>query len=150
MEDEIADLVDEFERSQGLRGSPSINEPDATEKEPKRELSAEQTKALLSELSHQQREELCHVLKAQQDGEKDIRLSPDLARILQRFQRRAGLGPNGHLHSGEETWPMYLGIVLFIVIAVVFIYIYIQEQAANEEEERFHEEDAFWLYREFG
>eukprot|EP00439_Symbiodinium_sp_Y106_P025068 s1965_g3.t1 len=150
MEDEIASLVDEFERTQG--GS-RYNEPDTSaceNSEPKRELSAEQTKALLSELSHQQREELCQVLKAQQDGEKDIRLSPELARILQRFQRRAGLGPHGPLHSGEETWPMYLGIVLFIVIAIVFAYIYIQEQAANEEEERFHEEDAYWLFREFG
>ncbi|CAK9031698.1 unnamed protein product [Durusdinium trenchii] len=121
-----------------------------SEKEDKKQLTEEQTKALLQELNHQQREELCHVLKAQQDGQKDIRLSPELARILQRFQRRAGLGPGGPLHTGEETWPMYLGIVLFIIITIVFIYIYIQEQRASEEEERFHDEDAFWLYREFG
>lgn len=127
MDDEVARLVEEFEKSQGRdlgmgRGEKEI---------PKKQLTEEQTKALLSELNHKQREELCQVLKAQQDGEKDIRLSPELARILQRFQRRAGLGPGGPMNSGEETWPMYLGIVLFIVIAVVFVYIYFQAANVN-------------------
>ncbi|CAL1150255.1 unnamed protein product [Cladocopium goreaui] len=146
MDDEVARLVEEFEKSQGR----DLGMGRAEKEIPKKQLTEEQTKALLSELNHKQREELCQVLKAQQDGEKDIRLSPELARILQRFQRRAGLGPGGPMNSGEETWPMYLGIVLFIVIAVVFVYIYFQEQRASEEEERFHEEDAFWLFREFG
>ncbi|CAE8594713.1 unnamed protein product [Polarella glacialis] len=116
---------------------------------PRKQLSDAQSKALLEELNGKQREELCSVLRAQSQGEKDLRMTPELARILQRFQRRAGLGADGHGRDGEETWPMYLGIVLFFVISVVFIYIYIQEQGALEQEEIENDEDPWWLLREF-
>eukprot|EP00930_Biecheleria_cincta_P003371 TRINITY_DN104303_c0_g1_i1.p2 TRINITY_DN104303_c0_g1~~TRINITY_DN104303_c0_g1_i1.p2 ORF type:complete len:148 (+),score=51.38 TRINITY_DN104303_c0_g1_i1:97-540(+) len=147
MEDEIADLLEGFEKSQeagGLGG-------ERKEEPPKKQLSEAQTKALVAELNQQQREELCRVLKAQSDGEKDLRLSPELARVLHRFQRRAGLGPGGgYGETGDETWPMYLGIVLFIVITIVFIVIYFQERAASDLEERESEEDTYWFMRDFG
>eukprot|EP00933_Yihiella_yeosuensis_P003351 TRINITY_DN10608_c0_g2_i1.p1 TRINITY_DN10608_c0_g2~~TRINITY_DN10608_c0_g2_i1.p1 ORF type:complete len:138 (-),score=38.75 TRINITY_DN10608_c0_g2_i1:274-687(-) len=122
---------------------------DEASDQPKRQLTDAQTKALLAELDQKQREELCQVLRAQSNGEKDLRMSPELARILQRFQRRAGLLPGQGGTGGEETWPMYLGIFLFIVIIIVFIVIYIQEQDALDLEDREKDEDPFWLLREF-
>eukprot|EP00440_Ansanella_granifera_P049076 gb/GFBE01053172.1/.p1 GENE.gb/GFBE01053172.1/~~gb/GFBE01053172.1/.p1 ORF type:complete len:155 (+),score=43.46 gb/GFBE01053172.1/:1-465(+) len=153
MDKDIQDLLREFEEKEGVslgsKNAPEEAEGEGSEAAPKKQLSEAQTKALIGELNQKQREELCHVLKAQSDGQKDIRLSPELARILQRFQRRAGLGAGSH-NASEETWPMYLGIVLFFVIAIVFTIIYFQEQAASEEEERYMDEDAYWVHREFG
>mmetsp|Transcript_4470 Transcript_4470/g.12305 ORF Transcript_4470/g.12305 Transcript_4470/m.12305 type:complete len:143 (-) Transcript_4470:105-533(-) len=121
-------------------------------KDDKHQLSERQAKALLAELTPKLREELCQVLRAQSqpDGERP-QMSRELARILTRFQRRAGLGPGGRgcEDTGEETWPMYLGFVLFVVISVLFAFIYIQEQYGLAEEEREEEEDAYWLLREF-
>eukprot|EP00931_Biecheleriopsis_adriatica_P096275 TRINITY_DN69938_c0_g1_i1.p1 TRINITY_DN69938_c0_g1~~TRINITY_DN69938_c0_g1_i1.p1 ORF type:complete len:150 (-),score=57.46 TRINITY_DN69938_c0_g1_i1:53-502(-) len=148
MDDEnIERLLEGFEAHQREQKEKEREGKKASEEEPKKQLSEAQTKALLAELDQKQREELCHVLKAQSDGEKDIRISPELARILHRFQRRAF---SGHGNSGEETWPMYLGIVLFIVISIVFTVIYFQEQRAFELEELERDEDNYWLLREFG
>mmetsp|Transcript_26803 Transcript_26803/g.55650 ORF Transcript_26803/g.55650 Transcript_26803/m.55650 type:complete len:143 (+) Transcript_26803:68-496(+) len=132
------------------------NEAEGEEGEEKKQpqLTERQTKALLSELSPKLKEELCHVLQAQSKGllEGDRpEMSRELARILTRFQRRAGLGPGGQgFHeSGEETWPMYLGIFLFIAISIIFICLYFQELYATAEEEREEEQDAYWVLREF-
>eukprot|EP00913_Durusdinium_trenchii_P035686 g33391.t1 len=150
MDDDVAKLVEEFEQSRGQLGG-GVGQ---SEKEDKKQLTEEQTKALLQELNHQQREEprslyrSCSLLtrvslqgmdvrgcrelsgfwvsgalpRAQgaarwterhqdtRDGiscsstlqpPEHVKLSPELARILQRFQRRAGLGPGGPLHTGE-------------------------------------------------
>mmetsp|Transcript_38921 Transcript_38921/g.70223 ORF Transcript_38921/g.70223 Transcript_38921/m.70223 type:complete len:154 (+) Transcript_38921:28-489(+) len=148
MDDEMRRLLEGFEAHQ--RDNQEGKKKESAE--PPKQLSEAQSQALLSELNHAQREELCQVLKAQSEGKTDIRLSPELARILQRFQRRVGLGPNGWCYrdSSQETWPMYLGVVLFIVMIIVFTYVYFQEQVEIELEEREKEEDAYWLLREFG
>mmetsp|Transcript_95964 Transcript_95964/g.214945 ORF Transcript_95964/g.214945 Transcript_95964/m.214945 type:complete len:146 (-) Transcript_95964:124-561(-) len=145
MEDYFKDM-DDFENL--------VREAEQEEKKKEQpQLTERQTKALLSELSPKLKEELCHVLQSQAKGGPDgerPEMSSELARILTRFQRRAGLGPGGRPEdSGEETWPMYLGIFLFVAIAIIFTFLYIQEQYAYAEEEREDYQDAYWLFREF-
>merc|ERR1712217_305890 len=108
----------------------------------KPQLTERQSKALLAELSPKLREELCHVLRQQQNGEERVTMSRELSRVLQRFQYRAGM--KGRQDSGDETWPMYLGIALFIVISILFAYIGVQEQYGLAEEEMEEEQDLFW------
>mmetsp|Transcript_113730 Transcript_113730/g.328416 ORF Transcript_113730/g.328416 Transcript_113730/m.328416 type:complete len:138 (+) Transcript_113730:138-551(+) len=112
-----------------------------------------QTKSLLAELSPKLKEELCQVLRQQKTNSDnpDDRpsMSPELCRILQRFQRRCGIGPNGQRlpDQGEEIWPMYLGVALFIIISFLFIFLWIQEQYA--EDDLSGEEDFYWLLKEW-
>uniref|UniRef100_A0A7S4VMU1 Uncharacterized protein n=1 Tax=Alexandrium monilatum TaxID=311494 RepID=A0A7S4VMU1_9DINO len=148
------DYLRGMEGFEGLGEQESLGGREQEKKQP--QLTERQTKALLSELSPKLKEELCRVLQAQSKGTPDgerPEMSRELARILTRFQRRAGLGPGGSgrgFDEGtEETWPMYLGIFLFIAIAIMFVFLYIQEQRAAAEEEREEEQDAYWILREF-
>lgn len=121
-------------------------------KEEQPQFTEEQTRSLLAELSPQLREELCQVLSAQQQNvphEDRPPMSVELSRVLQRFQRRMGFGPNGRRieDASEETWPMYLGIALIIIIAVVFAFLWLQEQFT--EEDMTEEEDFYWQLKEW-
>mmetsp|Transcript_137050 Transcript_137050/g.425842 ORF Transcript_137050/g.425842 Transcript_137050/m.425842 type:complete len:127 (-) Transcript_137050:227-607(-) len=93
----------------GFDGLGMNDEKEGEEEEEKKQpqLTERQTKALLSELSPKMKEELCRVLQAQARGEEHPEISRELARILRRFQRRAGLGPGGRVEdTGDETWPI--------------------------------------------
>merc|ERR1719436_2087956 len=125
-------------------------EEEQKEKEKKPEqpqFTEAQTKALLAELSPKLREELCQVLRAQQQNvplEERPPMSTELCRILQRFHRRAGFGRDGRRlqDPGEEIWPMYLGIALFIILSVLFGFLWLQEQYA--EEDMSDHDDFYW------
>lgn len=149
-------MEDFFNGAEDFEGFEGFGQEQQEEEKEKAQpqLTERQSQALLSELSPKLKEELCHVLQAQAKGVPEgerPEMSRELARILTRFQRRAGLvpGSRGFEESGEETWPMYLGIFLFIAIAIIFTFLYIQEQYASAEEEREEEQDAYWLLREF-
>merc|ERR1740121_495532 len=106
-----------------------------------------QSRALLSELSPKLREELCQVLRHQQQNtpmEDRPQISNELSRILRRFQRQAAMGFND---QSDEVWPMYFGIALFIIVAFIFFFLYVQEQYA--EQDFSDQEDFYWMQREW-
>mmetsp|Transcript_90667 Transcript_90667/g.234110 ORF Transcript_90667/g.234110 Transcript_90667/m.234110 type:complete len:161 (+) Transcript_90667:155-637(+) len=123
----------------------------AKEPRPQQQFSEAQSKALLAELTPKLREELCHVLRAQSGdgpppGERPA-ISPELSRILNRFQRRCGMGPGGRGETGDEIWPMYLGIALFVLISILCTVIWLQD--AYAEQDTSDQDDFYWLLREF-
>eukprot|EP00747_Dinoflagellata_sp_TGD_P113036 gnl/TRDRNA2_/TRDRNA2_171619_c0_seq5.p1 gnl/TRDRNA2_/TRDRNA2_171619_c0~~gnl/TRDRNA2_/TRDRNA2_171619_c0_seq5.p1 ORF type:complete len:190 (-),score=50.53 gnl/TRDRNA2_/TRDRNA2_171619_c0_seq5:144-713(-) len=93
------------------------------------QFSQEQIRSLLSELNPKLRQELCHVLEAQRNPNSNgeaPRVSPELSRILHRFQRRT---ERAREQGGEEeTWPMYLGLFLIVGIALFLLYIWWEEE----------------------
>merc|ERR1719217_1823736 len=108
---------------------------------------------MINELPPHLKEELAHVLQAQQRGDEPNQgrgLSPELARVLRRYQNRAGLGPGGRLRNyhGDETWPMYLGLSLFVIIFLVMIGIYIQDTFFAEPDPwiKRADEDPYWWF----
>mmetsp|Transcript_124440 Transcript_124440/g.357525 ORF Transcript_124440/g.357525 Transcript_124440/m.357525 type:complete len:159 (-) Transcript_124440:147-623(-) len=116
------------------------------------QFSEAQTKALLDELTPQLREELCQVLRHQSDGKPEgdrPMMSAELARVLKRFQRRCGIGPDGKRipDQGDEVWPMYLGIALFLIIACLFGFLWLQEHMI--EQDLSNEEDFYWQVKEW-
>mmetsp|Transcript_14909 Transcript_14909/g.32873 ORF Transcript_14909/g.32873 Transcript_14909/m.32873 type:complete len:157 (-) Transcript_14909:229-699(-) len=118
---------------------------------PKRQFSDEQGRQLLSELTPKLKEELAEVLRAQQLntplGDRKP-MSKDLSRILQRFQRRAGFGPDGKkLEDSDEIWPMYLGLGLFVNIAFIFLFLWAQERFAGDDP--YADDDLYWQLREW-
>lgn len=121
-----------------------------TEEKKRPELPKHLQADLLRELSPKLREELCRVLRAQDLPEgKRPPLSPELSRILARFQRRAELASRrGYGDESSETWPMYLGLVLFAIIVSMFVYLWLEEKYTSWEEgqqlKRRLSEDDFW------
>mmetsp|Transcript_18995 Transcript_18995/g.34292 ORF Transcript_18995/g.34292 Transcript_18995/m.34292 type:complete len:208 (-) Transcript_18995:45-668(-) len=97
------------------------------EEEEKPQLSEGQVKALLSELTPKLKEELCHVLHAQgkPSGEQPG-VSPELARVLNRFRRRAGLTKPWE-EEGDETWLMYIGLGLFVVVFILLAFTWFED-----------------------
>mmetsp|Transcript_123469 Transcript_123469/g.348934 ORF Transcript_123469/g.348934 Transcript_123469/m.348934 type:complete len:170 (+) Transcript_123469:125-634(+) len=115
--------------------------------QPQRQLPPEAASQLVQELSPQLREELAQVLKEQDKPEGERRgISPQLAKVLRRYQNRWGLGLHSrHFNDGDETWPMYLGIALFMLIFGLMTFIWIQETFfAQEEKGPNADEDPYW------
>merc|ERR1712232_50798 len=122
---------------------------DEKEEKKKRQpqIPPEEASNLIKELSPKLKEELANVLRYQDkpEGERPG-ISRELHRVLQRCQRRLGIGPDGKLlDQGEETWPMYLGIALFIIIFCLLTGIWIQETYFGEKEiGPDYDEDPYW------
>mmetsp|Transcript_2566 Transcript_2566/g.5266 ORF Transcript_2566/g.5266 Transcript_2566/m.5266 type:complete len:175 (-) Transcript_2566:64-588(-) len=151
---EAARRMEEEENAKENDDMEDTKEDDSVNKPKQPQLSEGQAKALLSELSPKLREELCHVLRSMSEDtpeDKRPRMSPELSRIMTRFSRRAGLLPGQQrlTDPGDETWPMYLGIFLFIAIVILFVYIWLQESIGADEEAMIEEQDDYWILREF-
>eukprot|EP00929_Paragymnodinium_shiwhaense_P003287 TRINITY_DN103740_c0_g1_i1.p2 TRINITY_DN103740_c0_g1~~TRINITY_DN103740_c0_g1_i1.p2 ORF type:complete len:170 (-),score=38.80 TRINITY_DN103740_c0_g1_i1:204-713(-) len=141
-EEEFKRILHKAQQDEGM----GIDQPDDT-----RQLPPELAKQMVNELPPHLKEELASILQAQQRGEEQPPrgISPELARVLRKYQNRAGLGPGGRRNSGgDETWPMYLGIVLFVVIFCVMGGIYIQETFFAEPDPwiRRADEDPYWWF----
>lgn len=111
----------------------------------------ELVQGLMKELDQDQQRELRQVL-----GDQGLRpemysgLSPGLRNALHRLQRRATVSQRRRESAadGEPSWPMYLGLVLFVFVFVVFGYIWYEEHYANLGIEDI-DEDAYWKVKEF-
>lgn len=111
----------------------------------------ELVQGLMKELDQDQQRELRQVL-----GDQGLRpemysgLSPGLRNALQRLQRRATISQRRRESAadGEPSWPMYLGLVLFVFVFAVFGYIWYEEHYASLGLEDI-DEDAYWKVQEF-
>lgn len=111
----------------------------------------ELVQGLLKELNSEQQQELRHALGTHgMTPELYRELSPPLRQALQRLQRRASMAQRrrDHAEEGEPTWPMYLGMVLFVFVFAVFAYIWFEEHYSGEVAEDI-DEDAYWKKDDF-
>merc|ERR1712187_499044 len=107
--------------------------------------------SLLRGLNAEQQQELRHALgKHGLTPELYQGLSPPLRQALQRLQRRANIAARrrDHAEEGEPTWPMYLGLALFVFVFVVFAYIWFEEYYSGEASDDI-DEDNYWKKSEF-
>lgn len=110
----------------------------------------ELVQGLMKELNAEQQRELRSVL-----GENGLQtesfagLSPGLRKALQRLQRRATVSQRRRDSAldGEPSWPMYLGLTLFVFVFFVFGYIWYEEQYGNILNDI--DEDAYWKTEDF-
>jgi len=106
----------------------------------------ELVQTLLKELTPDQQQELRHALgKHGMTPELYQGLSPPLRQALQRLQRRASIAARrrNHADEGDPTWPMYLGLALFVFVFVVFAYIWFEEHYSGEASDAIDEDD-YW------
>jgi len=111
----------------------------------------ELVQSLLRELTPEQQQELRHALgKHGMTAELYQELSPPLRAALQRLQRRADIAKRRREMGaeGEPTWPMYLGLALFVFVFAVFAYIWVEEYYWGEPKPD-EDEDEWWRRNEF-
>jgi len=110
----------------------------------------ELVQGLMKELKPEQQRELRSVLGEQGlKSESFAGLSPGLRTALQRLQRRATISQRRRESAGdgEPSWPMYLGLTLFVFVFCVFGYIWYEEQYGNIIDDI--DEDAYWKTDDF-
>lgn len=122
-------------------------EDDALNQNQKQEL----VQSLMQELKPEQQQELRHALgKHGMSPELYSDLSPPLRQALSRLQRRAQIAARRRRYSseGEPTWPMYLGLVLFVLVFVIFAYLWFEEHYGGDRPED-KDEDDYWKTDDF-
>merc|ERR1712129_154820 len=125
-------------------------EVDEEEKKFNQSQKTELVQPLMKELNPEQQRELRSVLGEQGlKSESFAGLSPGLRTALQRLQRRATISQRRRESAGdgEPSWPMYLGLTLFVFVFLVFGYIWYEEQYGNVLEDI--DEDAYWKTDDF-
>lgn len=122
-------------------------EEDALNQAQKQEL----VQSLMQELKPEQQQELRHALgKHGMSPELYSDLSPPLRQALQRLQRRAQIAARRRHYAadGESTWPMYLGLALFVFVFVIFAYLWYDEHYGRDKPVD-DDEDDYWKTDEF-
>lgn len=112
----------------------------------------ELVQSLLRELSSEQQQELRHALgKHGMTPDLYQDLSPPLRKALQRLQNRAQVAKRRREYAaeGEPTWPMYLGLALFVFVFAVFAYVWYEERTSSDvaldiDEDDYWKKDQLW------
>merc|ERR1712032_958367 len=109
----------------------------------------ELVQSLIRELNATQQQELRTALGETLTVESVNKLSPPVRQALMRLQRRAEVATSRREgDDGEPTWPMYLGIVLFVFVFAVFAYIWVEEYLESNKPPP-EDQDNFWTKDEF-
>lgn len=141
---------DKAEASRKNEEGNAEDEEDEEEEEEEDSFSAiqkqELVQSLMRELKPEQQQELRQAL-----GEHGMKpefygsLSPPLRQALSRLQRRATFAARMAQHGGsqEPSWPMYLGLCLFVIIFCIFAYLWYEENYGRDSATDLDEDD-YW------